>query len=50
MEAKKFATCFYLQNNVEVLDFAGPMEAFVYAGFEIFTSKIGLPKATRSFE
>ena len=37
MEAKKFATCFYLQNNVEVLDFAGPMEAFVYAGFEIFT-------------
>lgn len=28
---------FYLQNNVEVLDFAGPMEVFSYAGFEVFT-------------
>jgi transcriptional regulator GlxA family with amidase domain len=29
--------CFYLQDEVEVLDFAGPMEVFDYAGFEIFT-------------
>jgi len=29
--------CFYLQNGVEVLDFAGPMEAFAFAGFQIFT-------------
>ncbi len=28
---------FYLQNNVEVLDFAGPMEVFAYAGYEVFT-------------
>lgn len=28
---------FYLQNGVEVLDFAGPMEVFSYAGFEVFT-------------
>ena len=37
MGNKKIRICFYLQNNVEVLDFAGPMEAFVYAGFEVFT-------------
>jgi len=28
---------FYLQNGVEVLDFAGPMEVFAYAGYKIFT-------------
>lgn len=28
---------FYLQEGVEVLDFAGPMEVFVYAGHEVFT-------------
>ncbi|XLS29742.1 DJ-1/PfpI family protein [Flavobacteriaceae bacterium M23B6Z8] len=34
-ERKKIA--FYLQDGVEVLDFAGPMEVFSYAGFEVFT-------------
>lgn len=29
--------CFYLQDGVEVLDFAGPMEVFSYAGFRVFT-------------
>lgn len=28
---------FYLQNGVEVLDFAGPMEVFAYAGFNVVT-------------
>ena len=28
---------FYLQDGVEVLDFAGPMEVFAYAGFKIVT-------------
>ena len=28
---------FYLQDGVEVLDFAGPMEVFTYAGFKVFT-------------
>lgn len=28
---------FYLQEGVEVLDFAGPMEVFSYAGYEVFT-------------
>ncbi len=32
---KKIA--FYLQDGVEVLDFAGPMEVFSYAGFKVFT-------------
>ena len=32
---KKIA--FYLQEGVEVLDFAGPMEVFAYAGYEVFT-------------
>ncbi|TMM56158.1 DJ-1/PfpI family protein [Maribacter algarum] len=27
---------FYLQDGVEVLDFAGPMEVFVYAGYKVF--------------
>jgi transcriptional regulator GlxA family with amidase domain len=29
--------CFYLQDGVEALDFAGPLEAFAIAGFRIFT-------------
>jgi transcriptional regulator GlxA family with amidase domain len=37
MSDKKMTICFYLQDGVEVLDFAGPMEVFAYAGFEIFT-------------
>ena len=28
---------FYLQDGVEILDFAGPMEVFAYAGYEVFT-------------
>jgi len=34
---KKMSICFYLQDGVEVLDFAGPMEVFSYAGFRVFT-------------
>ena len=34
---KKMTICFYLQDGVEVLDFAGPMEVFSYAGFNVFT-------------
>lgn len=37
MNAKRLKICFYLQDGVEVLDFAGPMEVFSYAGFEVFT-------------
>jgi putative intracellular protease/amidase/DNA-directed RNA polymerase subunit RPC12/RpoP len=33
---KKMSICFYLQDGVEVLDFAGPMEVFSYAGFQVF--------------
>ncbi len=33
----KMKIAFYLQPGVEVLDFAGPMEVFAYAGYEIFT-------------
>ncbi|MEL6143721.1 MAG: heavy metal-binding domain-containing protein, partial [Bacteroidota bacterium] len=36
-ELKRYSVAFYLQNRVEVLDFAGPMEVFAYAGFEVFT-------------
>lgn len=28
---------FYLQDRIEVLDFAGPLEVFSYAGYEVFT-------------
>lgn len=35
--------CFYLYNGTEVLDFAGPLEVFSYAGFKIFT--VGKTKA-----
>jgi transcriptional regulator GlxA family with amidase domain len=34
---KQMTICFYLQDGVEVLDFAGPMEVFSYAGFKVFT-------------
>lgn len=33
----KLSIAFYLQDGVEVLDFAGPMEVFSYAGFTVFT-------------
>lgn len=33
----KIRVGFYLQDGIEVLDFAGPMEVFAYAGFEVFT-------------
>ena len=33
----KMRIAFYLQDNVEVLDFAGPMEVFAYAGYKVFT-------------
>jgi transcriptional regulator GlxA family with amidase domain len=35
--AKKVSVCFYLQDMVEDLDFAGPMEVFNAAGFTVFT-------------
>jgi transcriptional regulator GlxA family with amidase domain len=37
MTEKKMKIAFYLQDGVEILDFAGPMEVFVDAGFEVFT-------------
>lgn len=37
MNEKKLTVAFYLQNGVEVLDFAGPMEVFSYAQFNVFT-------------
>lgn len=36
MKAKKTTVAFYLQQGVEVLDFAGPMEVFSYAQFQVF--------------
>jgi len=33
----KKTIAFYLQEGVEVLDFAGPMEVFAYAGHKVFT-------------
>ena len=33
---KEISVCFYLQENVEVLDFAGPLEIFRVAGFKVF--------------
>lgn len=35
--AKKLKILFFLQDNVEILDFAGPMEAFTDAGFDVKT-------------
>jgi len=34
---KTIRVAFYLQQGVEVLDFAGPMEVFTNAGFQVFT-------------
>jgi len=34
---KKKKIAFYLQDGVEVLDFAGPMEVFSHAGYNVFT-------------
>ncbi|MFA0962303.1 DJ-1/PfpI family protein [Roseivirga sp. BDSF3-8] len=36
MNNDKITVAFYLQDGVEVLDFAGPLEVFSYAGFEVF--------------
>jgi transcriptional regulator GlxA family with amidase domain len=36
-DEKRLNIGFYLQNGVEILDFAGPMEVFSYAGFNVFT-------------
>ena len=32
-----YNVCFYLQDGVEVLDFAGPLEVFSYAGCNVYT-------------
>lgn len=37
LKENKMTIAFYLQDGVEVLDFAGPMEVFTYAGFKVFT-------------
>lgn len=37
MSIKRLKIAFYLQDGVEVLDFAGPMEVFAYAQFDVFT-------------
>jgi transcriptional regulator GlxA family with amidase domain len=37
LAAKPITVCLYLQDGVEVLDFAGPMEVFSAAGFNYFT-------------
>jgi transcriptional regulator GlxA family with amidase domain len=37
VKEEKISICFYLYDGVEVLDFAGPMEVFSYAGFKIIT-------------
>ncbi len=37
LSQKPVTIAFYLQNGIEVLDFAGPMEVFSYAGFKVFT-------------
>ena len=34
---QQMTICFYLQQGVEVLDFAGPMEVFSAAGFRVIT-------------
>jgi DNA-directed RNA polymerase subunit RPC12/RpoP len=33
---KEISICFYLQDNVEILDFAGPLEVFTAAGYTVF--------------
>ncbi|SDG20696.1 DJ-1/PfpI family protein [Chitinophaga filiformis] len=42
-QQQSYTICFYLYNGTEVLDFAGPLEVFSYAGFKIFT--VGKTKA-----
>ena len=37
INTKPITIGFYLQDGVEVLDFAGPMEVFSYAGFNVIT-------------
>jgi len=37
LKREQITVCFYLQDGIEVLDFAGPMEVFSYAGFKVFT-------------
>lgn len=37
LASQKPTICFYLYDGVEILDFAGPMEVFSYAGFKVFT-------------
>jgi putative intracellular protease/amidase len=36
-DTTRYKVAFYLQDGVEVLDFAGPMEVFAYANFDVFT-------------
>jgi transcriptional regulator GlxA family with amidase domain len=36
-DQKPVTICFYLQDGIELLDFAGPMEVFTVAGFKVFT-------------
>lgn len=37
VKVPQITVCFYLYDGVEVLDFAGPMEVFSYAGFKVMT-------------
>lgn len=37
LKDQQVTVCFYLYDGVEVLDFAGPMEVFSYAGFKVIT-------------
>src|ERR1700743_1656313 len=37
LNAKPITIAFYLQDNAVVLDYAGPMEVFTTAGFNVFT-------------
>ncbi|WP_223151239.1 DJ-1/PfpI family protein [Chitinophaga varians] len=34
---KRMSVCFLLYDDIEILDFAGPLEVFTDAGFEVFT-------------
>jgi len=34
---KPVSVCFYIQDGIDLLDFAGPMEVFSTAGFKVFT-------------
>ncbi|MHA4811064.1 DJ-1/PfpI family protein [Flavitalea flava] len=34
---KPVSVCFYIQDGIDLLDFAGPMEIFSTAGFKVFT-------------